>query len=165
MINCPDRVARNPNFFSEYNYARNITYRKYKLVQVPSGYIYINTGVRKLKTTIVLKRCNSKDDSSCENFLKMKYNDLCKMMEDKDQVYTPFAEAFHPPIRCPLVKGTLYTITNATIDASGGLRLLKHVPNVLNDFWALRFEGRSNNVEVWCLELWLKFYEIKRRND
>lgn len=68
------------------------------------------------------KRCKM-DRSQCEHFNTFVLPDICKVFDQKNQIWTDLMAHFQPRAKCP-INASIVKIVNATIDYS----LIAHLP-------------------------------------
>lgn len=72
--------------------------------------------------------------NQCEKYNTLKIPDLCKLFEQKNQIWTNIMEHLQPQAKCPL-KPSVMKLTNATLDFS----LLSYLP-IDGYTWVISFK-------------------------
>eukprot|EP00102_Acyrthosiphon_pisum_P026925 XP_016664135.1 PREDICTED: uncharacterized protein LOC107885149 [Acyrthosiphon pisum] len=132
------RVEVQPNFTVDY-----YTVDRYKEGEFINGQISINSKMQINKAVAIFYRCDP-DGINCEYFQTWTLTDICKLLKQKNQIWSRWYDSFDPPMVCPTNKGT-YRIKNATIDI--GVALLLY-PQVTDYQWKVVQKFYSDDIFI-----------------
>ncbi|BES91914.1 Hypothetical protein NTJ_04722 [Nesidiocoris tenuis] len=102
-------------------------------------------------------KCKSDKESDCEIMMTVPVNDVCSRLREKNQLYSIFTEAMHPPMPCPFKKGS-YPVVRARINLNVVQSLMEE-----NTIYLLKFPGDYHGKSTGCMMVKAKKISVKTK--
>ncbi|KAL4097345.1 hypothetical protein QTP88_022139 [Uroleucon formosanum] len=131
---------------------------RYKEGEFINGKIKINSKERINKAVAVFYRCDP-DGINCEYFQTWTFTNLCKVLNEKNQIWSRWYSSFDPSLVCPLNKVN-YKINNGTFDMGSALLLY---PQATDYQWKLNQMFYSENIFVGSYMIEFYYFGYRKK--